>query len=317
MHIEHLWIAALTRNIDNAETDDKPQISFNPPGGPFFFSDIPFANGHLGRGRAGLARLNIESIGAQPHDIDLSLAAGGNNLWRIGHVAAWGERADSGNVVPLSFGAAPPEGLSQQSGEGIPNFLLPPVLAGDENMVIRRLLIVVHTNQVLGLPIAGGNIKEFGTDSPINLQIGTEDGIVVDYDFPDTPQADQELFQANYYIAPVVSPFTRGELSDRSVVLSIKGTDSWSPGVVAVFGIESPILNTTGMVPIVHSAPWPFGRMSTDPDEGREHVRIPLAPMDSGDLVAPPTGDVVLQLRQRVADLERRLGVGEVKGKET
>jgi hypothetical protein len=78
-----------------------------------------------------------------------------------------------------------------------------------------------------------------------------------------------------------------------------------------VFGIESIRLSGAGaLVPLVHLAPWPFGSMSTDPVQGSDSIRLPLAPIDDpfGRPLAPG-GDVVAfrRLQRRVLELERRV----------
>jgi hypothetical protein len=308
MSLRSLWVATRTRNVADAGTSDKPRLVFEPPGGPLFFPELSFNGDHLRRGRGGLAVVDLSNSEVLPDDISPTLVAGGDDWWALEQAAVWGVRAEDGAVVPIGFGAAPPQGLSLDSSEGLTAFTIPPAIPGSANMVIRRLLIVIHTGPAIGLPIpaAGGTIGEMKTDSPVNLQIGTASGLVVDYDFPETPQADLDTFQANYYIANVASPFRRRDLTDdESIVLSIKGADRWVPSAVSIFGIESTRLNTLGMVPLVHLAPYPFQALSTDPEEGVDSVRLPLAPMD--DIRDPVPGQVEIDL----ADLNRRLAALE------
>ncbi|MCI0435188.1 MAG: hypothetical protein L0271_16345 [Gemmatimonadetes bacterium] len=318
MHAENLWIAMLTRNVQDAGTSDRPRFFVNGPGGPFRFGDLPVPDEHLGRGQGGLARIPIGDLGFLPEELEYSVSAGSSDAWSVQHMSAWAERAESGAIVPLGFGAAPV--LSQDADEGEASFTPPAVRSGNVNTPIFRLLIAVHTGPFLGLPIPGGAIRESGTASPVNLQIGTASGIVVDFDFPDTSQSDRGTFRANYYIAPVPATFTRSQLTDDSIVLSIRGTDRWAPVVFVVFGIDTIRLSgARALVPLVHLAPWPFGSMSTDPTEGIDSVHLPLTPIDDplGRPGAPDFDVIALRrLQRRVLELERKLSErdGEVGG---
>ena len=62
---------------------------------------------------------------------------------------------------------------------------------------------------------------------------------MVDHTIPDTPQPDLEGAEGNVYFLPVRQPFTRSQLTDQSIVLSILGDDAWLPIVVAMFGLDT------------------------------------------------------------------------------
>lgn len=53
----------------------------------------------------------------------------------------------------------------------------------------------------------------------------------MDHTIPDTPQADLESKEGNVYFLPVISPFTRSQLIDSSILLSIEGDDAWLPNL--------------------------------------------------------------------------------------
>jgi hypothetical protein len=120
-----------------------------------------------------------------------------------------------------------------------------------------------------------------GTDDLIHLRITTSDGrLVVDHSFKDTDQEDQEEGEANIYFVPVGTPFTKAELGERSIQLSIGGEDAWLPAGFFLFGLSEalPTYFSPQVEPLVHLATWPFGLMSKEAGEGRESVFLPLLP---------------------------------------
>jgi hypothetical protein len=80
---------------------------------------------------------------------------------------------------------------------------------------------------------------------------------------------------SNRYFLPVLAPFTRSQLTDSSIELSIKGDDAWRPISVVMFGLDTP-----SGTPLVRVHPWPFGNLSIDEDEGKPSQLLPLAPID-------------------------------------
>ncbi|HET7060927.1 MAG TPA: hypothetical protein VFI43_01980, partial [Nitrosospira sp.] len=97
--------------------------------------------------------------------------------------------------------------------------------------------------------------------------------------FPDTPQSDLERAEANLYYVQVAVPFSKTELNENSIRLSIKGDDAWLPDRLFLFGLDE---DETGpaagfVVPLVHLPEWPLGTLSTDPEEGQGSVVLPLS----------------------------------------
>ena len=171
--------------------------------------------------------------------------------------------------MPLGYDQELEVTLSTDSDEGRISLPVRPVVPGMIRTQISRLLLVTGTN-----------IRESATDSPINLQIARGEEIVVDHTIPDTPQPDLEGAEGNVYFLPVRQGFTRSQLNDESITLSIRGSDAWLPYVVALFGLDTASGNPGRMVPLVHFDPWPFGWLSTDASEGSSAVTLPLCPID-------------------------------------
>jgi hypothetical protein len=124
------------------------------------------------------------------------------------------------------------------------------------------------------------DVKDAGTDDLLHLRITTLDGrVVVDHDMRDTDQEDQERGEANMYFVPVITPFSKSELGEGSVELSIRGDDAWLPASFFIFGANDERTAFPEQVePLVHVETWGFGNMSTDEDEGTPSVVLPLVP---------------------------------------
>ncbi|MBA3424335.1 MAG: hypothetical protein H0U04_07260 [Rubrobacter sp.] len=193
----------------------------------------------------------------------------GSDAWRPSVIAAWCERFTTGNVVPLGYDEVIETVLSTDSSEGRISLPVRQIVGGRVRTDINRVMLVTGTN-----------IGDSATDSPIHVRITAGQSIIVDYTIPDTTQDDLEGAEGNVYFLPVLSQFTRSQLTDSSIVLSIEGGDAWLPMVVAMFGLDAASGQPGTIVPLVHASPWGFGVLSRDAEEGVESVTLPLAPMD-------------------------------------
>ena len=203
----------------------------------------------------------------------------GDDAWRPQTVFVWGEQTD-GLIMPLALTMdldRPIVGhvlngivLSTDPSEGVTSFALGRVRLGPASQRLQRLILLLVT----------ADQEDAGTDDKIELQIVTRDGrVVVNHVFGDTAQDDLERAQANLYIVPLDNkldtPFSRDELNDDAIRLSIKGRDAWLPERLFLFGTED-IGQPDSVVPLVHLPVWSFGQLSGDSDEGDDSVKLPL-----------------------------------------
>ena len=202
------------------------------------------------------------------------------SLWKPEAALVWGrERRDEGQIVPLAFvsqlqpfisigGTLANVELSTDADEGATSFRVPSVQPGGPTMIIRELVVAMLTSDE----------DDAGTDDLLNLRITTLDGrVVVDHDMRDTDQDDQEQGQANMYFVPVITPFSKSELGERSIELSIRGDDAWLPASFFIFGTnDERTAFPEQPEPLVHVETWGFGSMSTDSSEGTASVVLPL-----------------------------------------
>jgi hypothetical protein len=297
----HLWLGTVTAGGRNSGTDHRIVLIVNVGGDRMdnvhhTFGDT--AQDDLERDQANIYEVTQDDIdtvtGFVPGTVDtdslnassIRLAISGNDAWTPKSVFVWGrEQREEGQVVPLGLvinlrrsivigGVLANVTLSTDPDEGPTSFGIPQVTPGGANMPIRSLLVAMIT----------ADEDDAGTDDPIRLRITTVDGrVVLDQVIEDTEQDDQEQGQANIYFIPVETAFTRAELGDRSIELSIEGDDgdAWLPANFFVFGLsaELPSAFSPQVEPLVHVTTWPFGTMSTDQDEGRQRAILPLVPL--------------------------------------
>lgn len=273
--IRNLWVATLTKTEAEAGPDsgseDKIVLIMNQADLDVVHRDIGAA-GVTGGGA--LSRSDISESRVLPENYYVRIGTRGADAWRPSMIAAWCERFTTGNIVPLGYDEKLDTVLSTDASEGRISLPLRRIDRGRSQTVINRVMLVTGT---------GFGVDWFGTDSPVHLRItgGDSETVLVDHTIPDTDQPDFERAEGNIYFVPVITPFTRSQLDDSSIVLSIEGDDAWQPFVVVMFGLDTESEQPSAMVPLVHEHPWRFGPLSSDPNEGVASVTFPLAPMDS------------------------------------
>jgi hypothetical protein len=265
--IRNLWVATLTSTLSDSGTDSELVVIMNQNGLDVVHRDLSFGDVETGGGK--LYRHDIAEQQVLPQDYYMRLGIRGSDAWRPRVVAAWGERFTTGNVVPLGYDENLDTILSTDTDEGRISLPVRQLTTPGRRTSINRVMLVTGTN-----------VGDSATDSPIHVRITGIPGVVVDHTIPDTSQDDLEGAEGNVYFLPVLTPFTRSQLNDASVELSIEGDDAWLPIVVAMFGLDTATGQPSTMVPLVHQHPWSFGPLSTDASEGVATVTLPLAPMD-------------------------------------
>ena len=265
--IRNLWIATLTSTRRHAESKSKLVVIMNQNGLDVVHRDL---GGTIEKGGGRLYRLGISEQKVLPENYYMRIGTRGSDLWRPSVIAAWAERFTTGNVVPLGYDQEIDAILSADSTEGRTSLPLRQIDVGQPQTVINRVMMVTGTN-----------VNASGTESPVHVSITAAGTAVVDHTIPDTPQDDFGEGEGNVYFLPVLSSFTRSQLTDTSVVVSIEGNDAWLPIVVVLFGLDAASGRPNVMVPLVHRHPWNFEPLSRDLSEGVESVALPLAPIDS------------------------------------
>lgn len=270
--LKTIWVGMRTKSTRNSRTNSKTTLMINDGTGESDQLFHTFDHTHQldqEKGQANIYRrdfLNIDASQWNPSSFRIGLR--GSDLWRPEHYLLWGEFENPRIIAPIAIEMDMSNVLSVNEKEGNPSAPLRPVIHGSSFFQINRLLVLMTT----------ANLRHAGTKSSIELEIADDNGLVLDYDFPDTPQEDQGRGLANFYIVPVDPSFNRSQLQQNGgfVRLSIKGDDAWLPGSFFVFGLDTAEGRPTQMVPLIHIPSWPFDKLSSDPSEGESSVLLPL-----------------------------------------
>jgi hypothetical protein len=162
--------------------------------------------------------------------------------------------------------------LSTDPSEGPLTVPLRRVDPGTSNTVIRRVLLLVHTQWAT-------HGTDTGTDSAIQLEVFAGENLVLREEIDDTSQSDLEKATSNWYVMDAPVPFTRGEVQGGGrIVLSILGDDAWKPMVLFVFGLDTASGRPNQVVSLVSRPVWGPRWMSADTSEGDPSVDLPVTP---------------------------------------
>jgi hypothetical protein len=288
--LTRLWVAMLTQNTADAGTDDRIVLIINEDGVDKLHHTFPDTSQEdQEKGQANLYEINVEDSNIRSENLtnsSIRLAIRGSDFWHPKHVMVWGQEANDRAVIPLALEFGIEDGISTDPSEGNLSFPLRRIGLLGTNATMRQLLVVLTT----------ADEADAGTDSEIELELTFGGGRTWLQSVPkDTPQEDLERGQANFYL---LSSFGfPGEPQPRrnnldSVVLRIKGDDRWSPSSFFLFAFEHAFFEIDGeisggprpefVMPLVHVPNWDLGPLSTDRNEGRASVVLPLAPIPSG-----------------------------------
>jgi hypothetical protein len=300
--LTEVYVAVLTRNVEDAGTDNPPVLLFSRGGQDLF--QIPLGDFDFVRGRAGLHRLNVENRALDSELLELRLLASGDDAWAPQSVIAWGISGHLPREVVVPLGAvldlanpfsAPSDGtwLSTDSSEGVSTLALRPVGSGAIDSRAHRIIVIAATEQYPGFFPGGGpgpavDLEDTGTEGPVTLSAGVPGRLMLSYLLPRTPQGDLGQSRANFYTTKLPAPFSRADLSGGWFTLTIGTDDVWVPDYFAVFGLNTSDGQTDMLIPFVHAPQISLEHMSTDPSEGWESNELPNALVYSGPVVHPP-----------------------------
>lgn len=265
-----LVVATLTSNREDSGTErNKLVFIMNQNGLDVVHQDL-WSSGRVDTGSGTVYGIDPSERQVRPENYYMRIGTRSTDAWKPSIIAVWCKRFTAGEIVPLGYDEEINTVLSSDWTEGRISLPVRQIGRGGVRTAINRVMLVTVT---------GEGWK--ATDSPIHVRITAGQSVVVDHQIPDTTQDDLESNQGNIYFLPVLSPFTRSQLTDSSIVLSIEGGDAWQPGFLAMFGLDMASGQPGAMVPLVHVWPWTFGALSTDADDEAEaSVTLPLAPMD-------------------------------------
>ena len=278
--IDVLWLAHLNRNTDNAGSDSTINLTINVDGEDVLDNDY---GSNVGDGEAyvnGGSQLDTPFDSATLTNSSVRLGLRDEDAWSPGDVLVFGHSLSefqSGVAVPLAMESGLTAFVSTDPSEGpltVPVRLVSP---GTSNTVIRRVLLLTHTQWSGGGYIPGGG--DTGTDSAIQLEVFAGENLVLREEIDDTTQSDLEKGESNWYMMDAPVPFTRGDVqAGGRIVLSILGSDAWKPQVLFVFGLDTASGRPNEVVSLASLPVWGPRWMSSDTTEGDPSVDLPVTP---------------------------------------
>jgi hypothetical protein len=274
--IENVWLAALTKDEDDAGTRDRFNVTINIDGADVFVHDFVLGWNLPGQGSTGLrdGQAGLEdAMPGVPFDADkltnASVRVGlrGDDAWAPKHVMVIGRTVPDftpGRVIALAMETDIDRWLSADGDEGRLTMPVRRVGAGSSGTVIRRVLLLVYTDRE----------KDADTESDIKLQIAASGQLMLDRKITH----DFNRVRAYWHFLEVERPFTRADVASKGAIhLAILGTDAWLPTTVFVFGLDTDEGRPNEVVTLSAIPKWDLGWLSTDASEGAPSVPLPIS----------------------------------------
>ena len=273
--IDVLWLAHLNRNIEDAGSDSTINLTINVDGEDVLDRDF---GSNVGDGEAylnGGDQLDAPFDSATLTNSSVRVGVRGDDAWAPEEVLVFGHSLaefQSGVAVPLVMESELTASLSTDPSEGPLTVPLRQVGSGTSNTVIRRVLLLVHTQWAT-------RRTDTGTDSAIQLEVFAGENLVLREEIDDTSQSDLEKATSNWYVMDALVPFTRAQVqAGGRIVLSILGDDAWKPQVLFVFGLDTASGRPNEVVSLVSRPVWGPRWMSSDTSEGDPSVDLQVSP---------------------------------------
>lgn len=276
-----LFLATLTWDVEDAETDDNPDVSINIDGTDVVSMGATvwgwLRNDKIDRGNASL--MAVPFTFEEPNTFESTLLTNssvrvgitGNDMWAPRDILLLGPEADTGNYIPLASEWDINTRLSTDATDASPyarlTIPLRLVRLGTVATVIRRVSLLVKTSYA----------DDAGSEDPIRLEITAGGNQVLGQDIGDTLQDDRHEKSDNWYTMDV-SPFNKRDvMSNGGITLSIKGRDKWLPRDVYVLGLDTTQGRPSEIVPLVSVSEWNLGWLSEDTSEGQPSIPLPVS----------------------------------------
>ena len=274
--IDDVWLAALTKDADDAGSRNRFNLTVNIDGSDVFRHDFVLGWNLPGQGSTGLrdGQAGLEQAEPPaPFDSDklthssVRIGLRGDDAWAPKHVMVIGRAQPDftpGRFVALAMETDIDRWLSADSDEGRLTMPVRRVGAGTSTTVIRRVLLLVYTDRE----------SDADTESHVKLQIFASGQLMLDRKITH----DFHRVRAYWHFLEVERPFTRADVAGKGAIhLSILGTDAWLPKTVFVFGLDTEQGRPREVVTLSAIAKWELGWLSTDTSEGAPSVPLPIS----------------------------------------
>jgi len=290
--LAELYVAARTRNVEDADTDDMPTLVVRRGPDVVFTQPLFGGSSMVGRGQSGVWRFDVLDQNLDSADLTIELHASGDDAWSPEHVISWGISGELGDERVIPLGARLDMGsplisaddgtwISTDPNDGGPRVLrLRRVGRGQNGTRARRIIVVSATDPFPAMFTSVGpnfDFKARGSNGPVTLQGGGAGRLFLSYTLPATPQGDLSLSSAGFYVADLAAPFSRLDCVGGAFTLTIESADLWRPDYFAVFGLDTTSGVPRAMIPYVAASGRELKQMSSDSLGGFHTVVLPTA----------------------------------------
>jgi hypothetical protein len=291
--LAELYVAARTRNVEDADTDDLPVLVVRRGSNIVFTRPLFGGSSRVARGAGAVWRFDVREVNLDSADLTFELHASDDDAWSPEHVIVWGISGRVGDelVIPmaafldLATPLTPADGgvwISTDTSEGERVLFIPSVGRGRDGTRARRVIVVVATDPYGGMfPASVGppmDFNEQGTSSGLTLQGGGAGRLFLDYTLPST-QVGALLARgdAEFFIVDLAAPFSRLDCEGGAFTLTINSFDPWKPDYFAVFGVDTTNAGPRVLIPFVAASAFELRHMSSDSRRGFHSVVLPTA----------------------------------------
>jgi hypothetical protein len=277
--IDLLYLAVLTRDEEDAGSNSFLNLVVNIDGDDVVSNYVQYQPPFdIKRGNAGILPVTWDNEHPTRFDSNfltnssVRVEIAGDDGWAPKHLLLLG-RTDpvthpGGQWIPLAVELDYEHWLSSDLTEGRVSMPLRLVRSGDNNTMIRRVLLLLKTAVE----------DDAGTDDEIELEITAGGNKVLQDRNGETSQDDLEQESHNWYFLNVSIPFRKGQvLSNGGIKLRILGKDAWLPKEVYVYGFDTAAGRPTEIVHLVSMTSWSLGWLSIDTSEGQQEVPLPVS----------------------------------------
>ncbi len=277
--INKLWLATLTKNKDDAETDtSRLNLTVNIDGRDAVDRDFGFLagsgwlsggfgpdKGWLGRGATAISEQK-ETLEA-PFDTtaltnsSIRLGIRSDDAWAPHHAILLGSAQRQ--VIALAMETEIDHWLSTDTTEGKLSIPMRLVGQGDSNTQIRRILVLAYTESG----------DDAGTEHPVQIQITAGGNLVLQH----SAQGGFGEYTGNLYMVDAAAPFTKSQMQQNGGIrVSVLGKDAWIPKSLFVYGLDTATGRPNNVVHLASVPEWTFGALSADVSEGKPSVALPV-----------------------------------------
>jgi hypothetical protein len=292
--LAELYVAARTRNVEDADTDDLPVFVVRRGSSIVFSKPLFGGSTRVSRGAGAVWRMDVRESNLDDANLTFELHASGDDAWAPEHVIVWGTSGRIGEEIVIPMAAFldlaspvshPDAGtwISTDTSEGDRVLFIPAIGRGLDSTRAQRIIVVTATDPYGGMfPAAVGpptSFEDQGTSASLTLQAGAPGKLLLSYTLPATKVGGNlRRGEGAFFVADLAAHFSRQDLQGGALTLTIDEFDQWVPDYFAVFGI-GPTLGRAPrvLIPFVAATGFQLKIMSSDPGKGFHSAILPMA----------------------------------------